>query len=163
MFTRMPLRLASRRAVTQRLFVSWIGVGKSCLMLRFSDAKYSSNMISTTGVDFKVKHTVLDGKDVTLRIWDTGAFSRFPVVHCFALPASELFVLLPASAAGQERFKTITTQYYRGAQGVILVCKREHLWLLVSEPLLSTDDITDRQSFRRACSQLRLHTHRKAR
>ncbi|KAK6634133.1 Ras- protein Rab-10 [Polyplax serrata] len=46
------------------------------------------------GIDFKIKTVELRGKKIKLQIWDT---------------------------AGQERFHTITTSYYRGAAGIILV------------------------------------------
>merc|ERR1712228_750678 len=70
------------------------GVGKSCLLLRFADDKYSNSYVSTIGVDFKIKTFDLDNKVVKLQIWDT---------------------------AGQERFKAITTSFYRGAHGIVVV------------------------------------------
>jgi len=70
------------------------GVGKSCLLLRFADDSWTETHISTIGVDFKIKTLEIDGKTVKLQIWYT---------------------------AGQERFRTITSSYYRGAQGIILV------------------------------------------
>ena len=70
------------------------GVGKSCLLLRYTDNTYKDGFISTIGVDFKLKQLELDGKQIRLKIWDT---------------------------AGQERFRTITSSYYRGADGIILV------------------------------------------
>jgi len=70
------------------------GVGKSCLLTRFADEKYSSSFITTIGVDFKIKTFDMDKKVVKLQIWDT---------------------------AGQERFKAITTSFYRGAHGIVVV------------------------------------------
>ena len=70
------------------------GVGKSSILLRFTDDSFASDQPATIGVDFKVKSIDVDGKKVKLTIWDT---------------------------AGQERFRTLTSSYYRGAQGVILV------------------------------------------
>ncbi|XP_050791091.1 ras-related protein Rab-18-B-like [Gopherus flavomarginatus] len=69
-------------------------VGKSSLLLRFTDDTFEPYLNPTIGVDFKVKKMVVDGNAVQLAIWDT---------------------------AGQERFRTLTPSYYRGAQGVILV------------------------------------------
>ena len=69
------------------------GVGKSSLLLRFSDDKYRESDSSTIGVDFKVKQVELDGKQVKLQMWDT---------------------------AGQEKYRTITSSYYRNAQGIIV-------------------------------------------
>lgn len=70
------------------------GVGKSCLLLRFADDKFSDQYISTIGVDFKIRTIELDSKTIKLQIWDT---------------------------AGQERFRTISSTYYRGAHGIMVV------------------------------------------
>ncbi|KAH0484085.1 MAG: hypothetical protein KVP17_004016 [Porospora cf. gigantea B] len=70
-------------------------VGKSCLLLRFSDDEFTDSYITTIGVDFRFRTIQIDDKIVKLQIWDT---------------------------AGQERFRTITSAYYRGANGVIVVC-----------------------------------------
>eukprot|EP00727_Mastigamoeba_balamuthi_P012024 m51a1_g7444 putative ras-like gtp-binding protein ypt1 (1013) ;mRNA; f:92802-96151 len=75
------------------LLVGDSGVGKSCLLLRFSDDVFTDSHITTIGVDFKIKSVDLGGKVVKLQIWDT---------------------------TGQERFRTITSSYYRGAQGIVL-------------------------------------------
>jgi len=76
------------------LLIGDSGVGKSCLLLRFSDDTFTTSFITTIGIDFKVRTVELDGRRVKLQIWDT---------------------------AGQERFRTITTAYYRGAMGILLV------------------------------------------
>jgi len=76
------------------LLIGDSGVGKSCLLLRFSDDSFTPSFITTIGIDFKIRTIELDGKKIKLQIWDT---------------------------AGQERFRTITTAYYRGAMGIIMV------------------------------------------
>ena len=45
------------------------GVGKSCLLLRFTDNVFRENYISTIGVDFKVKTVQQDDRVVKLQIW----------------------------------------------------------------------------------------------
>uniref|UniRef100_A0A7S1G7C5 Uncharacterized protein n=1 Tax=Bicosoecida sp. CB-2014 TaxID=1486930 RepID=A0A7S1G7C5_9STRA len=76
------------------LLIGDTGVGKTCLMLRYIDDKFSSTFITTIGIDFKFKAIAVGEKRVKLQVWDT---------------------------AGQERFRTITTQYFRGAKAVMLV------------------------------------------
>ncbi|CAB1317894.1 unnamed protein product [Coregonus sp. 'balchen'] len=76
------------------LIIGESGVGKSSLLLRFTDDTFDPELAATIGVDFKVKTIAVDGNRAKLAIWDT---------------------------AGQERFRTLTPSYYRGAQGVILV------------------------------------------
>ena len=79
------------------------GVGKTCILSRFSSDSYNQSYISTVGIDFRIKTIEVNGKVIKLQIWDT---------------------------AGQERFQSITSSYYRGAMGFLLVY-----------------DITDSQSF----------------
>lgn len=87
-------RNASYDFLIKLLLIGDSGVGKSCLLLRFSDDSFTTSFITTIGIDFKIKTIELDGKRIKLQIWDT---------------------------AGQERFRTITTAYYRGAMGILLV------------------------------------------
>lgn len=76
------------------LLIGNSAVGKSSLLLRFSDNIFNESFLPTIGVDFKIRTIDLGGKTAKLQIWDT---------------------------AGQERFKTITATYYKGAHGIILV------------------------------------------
>jgi len=76
------------------LLIGDSGVGKTCILFRFSEDAFNTSFISTIGIDFKIRTIELDGKKIKLQIWDT---------------------------AGQERFRTITTAYYRGAMGIMLV------------------------------------------
>ena len=70
------------------------GVGKSSLLLRYSDDTFIQNHIPTIGVDFKIRTIVLEGKTIKVQMWDT---------------------------AGQERFKAISQTFYHGAHGIFLV------------------------------------------
>ena len=70
------------------------GVGKSCIILRYIEDTFSTNLMNSIGVDFKLKNIEIDSKKIKLQIWDT---------------------------AGQERFRTITTSYYKGAHAIVIV------------------------------------------
>jgi len=70
------------------------GVGKSCLLLQFTDKRFQPVHDLTIGVEFGARTVSVDGRDVKLQIWDT---------------------------AGQESFRSITRSYYRGAAGALLV------------------------------------------
>lgn len=69
-------------------------VGKTNILLRFTDDIFRASHTSTIGVDFKIKVVNVQGTKIKLQIWDT---------------------------AGQDRFKNITKTYYKGSSGVIFV------------------------------------------
>ncbi|EZG68226.1 Rab GTPase family 2 protein [Gregarina niphandrodes] len=70
------------------------GVGKSCLLLQFTDGHFQTDYDLTVGVEFGSKSITVDDRNIKLQIWDT---------------------------AGQEGYRSITRSYYRGAAGALLV------------------------------------------
>jgi len=62
--------------------------------MQFADNSFNESFITTIGVDFRFKTITVQDKVVKLQIWDT---------------------------AGQEKFKTITSSYYRNAHAVMIV------------------------------------------
>lgn len=71
------------------------GVGKTSMINRFTENKFSLNYLCTIGLDYKKKKFKLDpSTTVNLKIFDT---------------------------AGQERFRTISVNYVRNTDGVVLV------------------------------------------
>ena len=76
-------------------------VGKSSIVLRFSDNRFDDNQLATIGIDYKTKYIKVKDASVKVLLWDT---------------------------AGQEKFRNIARQYYKGANGVLLiydVCDRK--------------------------------------
>ena len=70
------------------------GVGKSSLLLRYTKHEFNVDMRSTIGVEFALKYLKIDNFQLKVQIWDT---------------------------AGMERYRSITSAYYKGAKGVIIV------------------------------------------
>ena len=70
-------------------------VGKSSLIIKYIDDKFSPGYLTTIGFDSKIKRKKLDnGEEVKIKLFDT---------------------------AGQERFRSIATTYLKKANGIILV------------------------------------------
>lgn len=69
------------------------GVGKSSMLTRFANDTFTNAYKSTIGVEFSCRTLQFGDRTVKLQVWDT---------------------------SGQERFRCITTSYYRGASGVML-------------------------------------------
>ena len=70
-------------------------VGKTCFLMRYTDNTFQEIHMSTIGLDYRLKSmTLKSGKNVKVQIWDT---------------------------AGQDRFRAITKNYYKGAHGIILI------------------------------------------
>ena len=72
-----------------------IFVGKTCLFHQYSEGKFSSKYTSSISCQSKIKEINLDQETkVSLQVWDT---------------------------CGEEKFRSITQQYYRSADGIILL------------------------------------------
>ena len=48
-----------------------IGVGKSCLLLQFTDKRFQPVHDLTIGVEFGARMINIEGKQIKLQIWDT--------------------------------------------------------------------------------------------
>ena len=44
------------------------GTGKSSLILRYTEDTFNSSLVSSIGVDFKVKNKIIDGKVIRIQI-----------------------------------------------------------------------------------------------
>ncbi|GBG32222.1 Ras-related protein Rab-18 [Hondaea fermentalgiana] len=74
-------------------------IGKTSILLQFTDGTFAADQNATCGVDFKVKMLQQGGKTIKATIWDM---------------------------AGQERFRTIMSAYCRDTQGIILMYDVTH-------------------------------------
>lgn len=70
------------------------GVGKTCFLISFVKESYHAEYKATIGIDFATKLIEIDEKLVRLQIWDT---------------------------AGQEKYRTLTSNYFKGVDAVIMI------------------------------------------
>ena len=69
-------------------------VGKSSLMMRYTDDEFNLNIMGTAGMDLKKKSITIKDEDIKVMIYDT---------------------------AGHERFRLIAKTQYKGSKGIILI------------------------------------------
>ncbi|XP_027753208.1 ras-related protein Rab-44 [Empidonax traillii] len=76
------------------LFVGDSHVGKTSFLYRLHADSFNPNLTATVGLDYRIKNLVVDNKRFALRLWDS---------------------------AGQERYHSMTKQFFRKADGVVLM------------------------------------------
>ena len=76
------------------LIIGDSSVGKTSMLLSYTDHYFPESHLATIGVEYKVKEIVTDKYNISLQIWDT---------------------------AGQERFRSITKSFFRNTNGIIFV------------------------------------------
>ena len=76
------------------LIIGDSNVGKTSMLLNYTDNYFPESHLATIGVEFKVKELYTDKYKIILQIWDT---------------------------AGQERFRSITKSFFRNTNGIIFV------------------------------------------
>ena len=76
------------------ILVGDYAVGKSNILLRFSNNEFNTNYFSTIGVEFSIKKLKVNNKNIRIQVWDT---------------------------AGQERFFGITKTYFKNCACIIVV------------------------------------------
>jgi small GTP-binding protein len=69
-------------------------VGKTSVLLRFTENTFSPTMMSTVGIDSKTRTVTFADRSYRVQVWDT---------------------------AGQEKFRTISYTFYSRADGILLV------------------------------------------
>jgi len=76
------------------VFLGDTGVGKTSIVVRYVEQRFSSSVSPTIGASFLSKFVTVNGVRVKLQLWDT---------------------------AGQERFRSLAPMYYRGAAAAVLI------------------------------------------
>ena len=78
----------------QILIIGDPSVGKTSVIRRYTNGTFKEEYLSTVGLDYYSKEEIIDGKTINIKLWDT---------------------------AGEERYKSLTQNYFRNAEGVLLV------------------------------------------
>uniref|UniRef100_A0A8C3KSE2 Ras-related protein Rab-44 n=1 Tax=Calidris pygmaea TaxID=425635 RepID=A0A8C3KSE2_9CHAR len=76
------------------LFIGDSHVGKTSFLYRLHANTFNPHLTATVGMDYQIKDIMVDNKHFALRLWDS---------------------------AGQERYRSITKQFFRKADGVVLM------------------------------------------
>ena len=76
------------------LIIGDSNVGKTSMLLNYTDNYFPESHLATIGVEYKVKEITTQKYNVVLQIWDT---------------------------AGQERFRSITKSFFRNTNGILFV------------------------------------------
>ncbi|KAG9395029.1 Small GTPase superfamily [Carpediemonas membranifera] len=88
------MQAPKKKVLLKIIILGDTGVGKTSLMNRFVNQKFTATYKATIGADFLTKEVTVNGQRVTMQIWDT---------------------------AGQERFQSLGVAFYRGADACVLV------------------------------------------
>ena len=80
--------------VLKLLILGDSSVGKTCILLKYVDNKFEESNIATVGVDYMDKMIEYKNFNIKLQIWDT---------------------------SGEERYRSITKNFYRNADGLFVV------------------------------------------
>ena len=84
----------NQEIVIKILLLGDSGVGKTSILLRYVEEKYEQNCVSTIGIDYKIKDLEYKNFKIKLQIWDT---------------------------SGEERYKSITQNFYRNTDCLFIV------------------------------------------
>ena len=97
------------------------GVGKTNILLRYTENYHKTSHVSTLGVDFTFKTINVKGTRIKMQLWDT---------------------------AGQCRFKNITKTYFLGSSAIIFVYSIDDLksFKNIHEWILQADENSDHEN-----------------
>lgn len=78
----------------QLIIIGESNVGKTSLIRRYTNNLFNTNHLETVGIEFNTREEKINNKIIKVKIWDT---------------------------AGQEIFQSLTKNFYRKADGIIIV------------------------------------------
>lgn len=87
------------------------GVGKTCIILRYTKNEYNDNTLSSRGVSYSSKTISIDQKDVQLDLWDTAGQEKFRSLGMYFYKDSHI-VLLVYDITNRESFEDLKNVWY---------------------------------------------------
>lgn len=88
------INLAMRMPIFKTILAGEGGVGKTSIVLRYTENRFEENMKITIGANFATKDIQVNGQEIKLIMWDLG---------------------------GQPRFHSVVGDYFKGAKFAIVV------------------------------------------
>jgi Ras-related protein Rab-1A len=70
------------------------GVGKTSLILRYTQDRFLGEYITTIGTNFAVKTLNVDGQQIKLQLWDLGGQQQFMRIRSFYYPGARAAILV---------------------------------------------------------------------
>ena len=70
------------------------GVGKTAVLVMYTENKFVAALSSTVGIDWREKRIEVDGKKVKLQIWDTAGQERFSITVPVLFRRADIILLL---------------------------------------------------------------------
>lgn len=103
----------------QLILIGESSVGKTALLFQYNQKVFSNKSLSTVGVEYFTKEEKIDDKLIRIKFWDT---------------------------AGQEKYKSLTQNFFKNADGVIIVydITRRETFDKVNEWMKSIKEHTDK-------------------
>lgn len=84
----------NNRIILKILTLGDSAVGKSAILIRYTQDRFHSNYLTTVGIDYQSKIIHYKNREIEMQIWDS---------------------------AGQEKYRAISKQYYKKANGILLL------------------------------------------
>jgi Ras-related protein Rab-1A len=126
------------------------GVGKTSLILRYTQDRFLGEYITTIGTNFAVKTLNVDGQQIKLQLWDLGGQQQFMRIRSFYYPGARAAILV-YSVSDRKSFDAIP----KWSKEVGTVCGNIPLTLLGNKIDLDTERAVNKEEGANQASQIK--------
>jgi small GTP-binding protein len=110
------IMLQSPKYVFKVVVIGEGGVGKTSLILRYTQDRFLGEYITTIGTNFAVKTLAINGQQIKLQLWDLGGQAQFMRIRSFYYPGARAAILV-YSVVDRNTFEAIP-KWAREVRGV---------------------------------------------